>query len=114
MIDIIYTIVKEEINNNINNNNLYDSKIYIDNEKSDEYIFIEEFQKDFEITNNDIDFIKSIRLSEWSKIKKLNIYTSKSINQILNIKLNYNTDENLHKKSVNGKKIWILSGIKEK
>jgi hypothetical protein len=108
MIDIIYTTVKQENNNIINNNNLSNEK------KSDEYILIEEFQKDFEITNNDLDFIKSIRLREWSKIKKLNIYTSKSINKILNTKLNYNTNENLHKKSINGNKMWVLLGIKEK
>ena len=117
-IKILLDRLEDEYNIKINNKKIYGISILNISdeliEKSDEDIFIEEFQKDFEITNNDLDFIKSIRLSEWSKIKKLNIYTSKSINQILNTKLNYNTKINLHKKSINGSKLWIFLGIKDK
>jgi len=83
-------------------------------EKSEEEIFIEEFKKDFEISYKKIDYIRSIRLSEWSKKKNLNIYTSKTINKILNSKLDYNTKDNLEKKSIDGIKTWILNGIREK
>lgn len=87
--------------------------------KNDEDIFIEEFNKQFEIItdvkkNDEIHYIKTIRISEWARLKNLKIYTSKSINKILLEKLNYDTKIHLLKKSINNDKVWIYKNIKEK
>jgi hypothetical protein len=88
------------------------------NIKSEEELFLEEFHKYFEIIKNEEDknkyFIKSVRLSEWAKLKNLKFYTSKSINKLLLDKLNYDTKQNLEKKSIENNKIWIYKNIKEK
>lgn len=99
---------------------IYGIKIkYISNDiiKSDECLFLEEFKKCFEIIINNEDkdkyFIKSVRLSEWAKLKNLKIFTSKTINKILLEKLNYDTKSNLEKKSIENNKVWIYKNIKE-
>jgi P4 family phage/plasmid primase-like protien len=108
--------------NNINNNiiglKLKNINNNIEN-KTDEDIFIEEFEKKFEIKKGDDRekyYIKSVRLNEWAIENRLSIYTSKSINKLLLEKYGIdNKDEKMYKyKKINGKSISCWIGIKEK
>ena len=87
--------------------------------KNDKDIFIEEFKKSFKIIDKEEEiekhYVKSVRFSEWARLKKLNIYTSKSINNILLNNFNYDcNNKTLYKyKKIDGKSILCWFGIKE-
>ena len=87
--------------------------------KSDDEIFIEEFKKSFEIIKDENEkekyYIKSVKITEWARLKKLKIYTSKSINKILREKLNYDTNnKSLYKnKKIDNKSVVCWFGLKE-
>jgi hypothetical protein len=75
-------ILEDKYDIKISNSMIYGIKLK-DNDnliKSDEEIFIEEFKKSFEIIEDQNErkkyYVKSIRISEWSRLKNLNIYTS--------------------------------------
>jgi len=107
---------------NISYNNNYIFGIKINNleilPKTDEDIFIEEFEKNFIINKEEKEtfFVKSKKISEWAKKKNLKIYTSKGINKILSEKYNISTDDkDFYKyKKIDGKPILCWFGIKEK
>ena len=88
--------------------------------KNDDNIFIEEFKKSFEIIEDENErqkyYIKTIKLSEWARLKNLKIYTSKSINKLLFEKLNYDCNNKLlyKYKKIDNKSILCWIGLKEK
>jgi len=104
--------------NNINISGIILNENDNDKNMSDEDIFIKEFLKDFEIKKDEKDkyFIKSIRISEWSKMKGLNIYTSKMVNKILLEHFGLDSkDGNIYKyKKINGISTLCWYGLKEK
>jgi hypothetical protein len=108
----------EEQNNQLQEQNNELNNKLIDN-KTDEDIFIQEFEKKFEIKNGedrDKYYIKSIRLNKWAIENNLSIYTSKCINKLLFKIYGIDTkDEKYYKyKKINGESISCLIGINEK
>lgn len=108
--------------NNIMDIISYEKKVYIKKEdkiKSDDEIFIEEFKKSFEIIKDENEkdkyYVKSVKITQWARLKKLKIYTSKSINIILREKFNYDTnDKSLYKcKKIDNKSVVCWFGLKE-
>ena len=84
--------------------------------KTREECFIEDFDRYFEVTHNSEDFIKSIRISEWAKIRGLKLDTSKTINPILMDKygLDVKNKEHYKCKKINGSSVICWFGIKER
>jgi len=114
-------ILEDNYNIKISNTMVYGIKIKENDNiiKSDEEIFVEEFKKSFEIIEDENKreeyYIKSIRISEWARLKNLKIYTSKSINKILLEKFNYN-NKNItlyKKKKIDNKSVLCWLGLRE-
>ena len=84
--------------------------------KTREECFIEDFDRYFEVTHNSEDFIKSIRISEWAKIRGLKLDTSKTINPILLDKygLDVKNKEHYKLKKIDGRPVQVWLGIKER
>ena len=82
--------------------------------KSKEEIFVEEFNKAFVVTGNKQDWIKTINISEWVKLKGLKINTSKSINLVLQEKcgLDSRNKEQCKYKKLEGVAILCWIGVK--
>jgi len=111
--------LEDEYNISYNNNYIFGIKINNKENlpKSEEDIFIEEFEKSFIVNKDekDIYYVRSTRISEWAKKKNLKIYTSKGINKILSDKYNISTDDKEYYrcKKIDGKSILCWFGIKE-
>jgi hypothetical protein len=115
-------ILEDKYDIRISNSIIYGIKLKENDEliKSDDEIFIEEFKKSFEIIEDENErdkyYVKSIKISEWTRLKNLKIYTSKSINKILLEKLNYDSNnKSLYKyKKIDNKSIlcWIKRDLK--
>ena len=61
------------------------------------------------------DYLPSIRISEWAKMKGLKINTSTSINPVLKkLGLDKENTNSYNKKKINGSSIVCWFGIKEK
>jgi len=114
-------ILEDKYDIRISNSIIYGIKLKENNEliKSDDEIFIEEFKKSFEIIEDENErdkyYVKSIKISEWARLKNLKIYTSKSINKILLEKLNYDSNnKSLYKyKKIDNKSILCWIGLRE-
>jgi P4 family phage/plasmid primase-like protien len=82
-------------------------------EPTKEQVFITEFRKYFEITDNKNDFIPSINISEWAKIHNLQVNSAKTINPLLlPLGLDVNNKDHYKKKKIEGKSIWCWFGVK--
>ncbi len=84
--------------------------------QSKEELFLEEFNKDFEVTRNKEDFIRSISINEWAKLKGLKVNTSKSINLILleSFGLDSKNKEHFKYKKLDGEAVSCWIGVKLK
>jgi len=82
-------------------------------ELSKEEVFTNEFRKYFEITGDKKDFMPSINISEWAKVRNLKINTSKTINLLLlPLGLDVNNKEQYKLKKIEGKPIQSWFGVK--
>lgn len=86
-----------------------------ENIETKEQTFIKQFKRQFSITNDKNDFIKSVEICEWAKMKSLKVNTSKAINLILlnEYKLDSKNKEHYKTKKINGKPEWCWFGIKK-
>ena len=100
--------------------NYYGLKLNCGDEKivilTKEQIFIEAFNKRFEVTRFACDYINSKRICEWAKESNLKVDTSMGINPILmaNYKLDVNDTAHYKNKKIEGVQTRCWIGIKEK
>jgi hypothetical protein len=76
--------------------------------------YITKFQDDFEITNNEDDYVESSKITEWIKINKLNISMTKvgrDINKFCEVKKYQNVYNGYKKIDRKSKAVWF--GIKQ-
>jgi len=66
--------------------------------KSKEELFIQKFNRYYEITNNNNDYVLTTSLEEWAKDEKLKINSSKTINEVLEKNLKIPKDNRKQKK----------------
>jgi len=82
-------------------------------ELSKEEVFTNEFRKYFEITGDKKDFMPSINISEWAKVRNLKINGAKSINPLLlPLGLDVNNKEQYKLKKIEGKPVQSWFGVK--
>ena len=88
----------------------------VDKKPADRFeIFAGEFEKHFEVTNDKLDCIRSIRITEWAKLKGLVVSSSKEINPLLlsSYGLDVKNKEQYKTKKINGAVFQCWIGIKE-
>lgn len=82
-------------------------------ELSKEEVFTNEFCKHFEITGDKTDFMPSINISEWAKVRNLKINASKTINLLLvPLGLDVKNKKHYKLKKIEGKPVWCWFGVK--
>lgn len=82
-------------------------------ELTKEEVFTNEFRKYFEITGDKKDFMPSISISEWAKVRNLKVNGAKSINPLLlPLGLDVNNKEHYKLKKIDGKPVQSWFGVK--
>lgn len=82
-------------------------------ELSKEEVFTNEFRKYFEITGDKKDFMPSINISEWAKVRNLKINGAKTINPLLvPLGLDVKNKEHYKDKKIEGKAVQCWFGVK--
>ena len=82
-------------------------------ELTKEEVFTNEFLKYFEITGDKKDFMPSISISEWAKVRNLKVNGAKTINPLLlPLGLDVNNKEHYKLKKIEGKPVQSWFGVK--